>query len=425
MTTKRWILGGLVAVVATAGHWAYHYKPRSRPAAPWSDSRVAGLLGNSDFPAAVWVPYPHQNLAHLREIAGTEPSTLRAVARLAGLPAPALPTFGPLALPPSSEIAVASDETGERFAVLAQVYPAFAGFAKLAGRLAGNPWLAGGEIVVDGSTADVSWDGNLWMVVSSGLSPDVLLRERSESTDSTVKELASEKGIGWIQVRQAVDPLPAGLYRLWEDARGIGIVSNTGISESAPAAIGDQTLVDRFQNIGLFLLVFSGGLEALGEPAQALAFFDQVEDKLKELPRIASLHEPGTERWSLPGESLLQLAGREPRTSDEGSWAVAALDRASLEQARDVAPLLDRLSGDPLAWGLWLDLEGGLVEVERIAQLLSEVPIVPRRRVERWSDARRVLLPLANRYSHLEAVVTEEPRVFELRLAFKQSEKQP
>ncbi len=422
MTMKRWILGGVVAVAATVGHWGFHYMPRARPAAPWGDSRVAGLLENSDFPAAVWVPYPHQNLAHLRKIAGTEPSTLRALARLAGLPAPALPTFGPLTLPPSSEIAVAADETGERFTVLAQVYPVFASFAKLAGRLAGNPWLAGGEILVDGRSAEVSWDGNLWMVVSSEMSP-AALQQSPVSTEFAGQLSGGKKGFGWIQVRQAVDPLPAGLYRLWEDAAGLGIASQNSFSE-APSTVGAPGLVERFQGIGLFLLVFSGGHEALGEPVQALAFFDQMAGKLKELPRIASLHKSGSERWSLPGESLLQLAGREPRTSVEGAWAVAALDTASLEQARGVAPLLDDLSQDPLAWGLWLDLEGGLVEVERIARLLSEVPIVPRRRVETWNDARKVLLPLANRYSHLEAVVTEEPRVFELRLTVEPSDSQ-
>ncbi|MEM7584810.1 MAG: hypothetical protein AAF560_15570 [Acidobacteriota bacterium] len=420
MKILRWILGGLLVVAAIVGHWAFHYMPRARPAAPWADSPVAGLLESNNFPAAVWVPYPHQNLAYLRGIADTQPDTLRAVARLAGLPSPSLPTFGPLALPPSSEIAVAADETGERFAVMAQVYPAFGSFAKLAGRVAGNPWLAGGEIVVDGRSADVSWDGNRWMVISEGLSPEVVAE--SPASGSTEDPVASrEEGIGWIRVRQAVDPLPAGLYRLWGDDGGLGIRSQSGGSTGPAVAADDRQLIERFQAVKLFLLVFSGGQPALGEPSQALAFFDQVEEKIKELPRIASLHEAGGERWSLPGESLLELAGRKPYASTEGSWDVAALDSTSLEQVRAVAPLLDELSSDPLAWGLWLDLEGGLAEVERIAQLLSEVPIVPRRRVERWNDARTVLTPLANRYSHLAAVVTEEPRRFELRLTSKAS----
>ena len=107
MTAKRWILGVGASLLAIAGHVAWSYLPRARPVTPRDGSPVAALLASQDFPAAVWVPYPHQNLAHLRQVAGAGPASLRAVARLAGLPAPALPTFGPLALPPSSEIAFA------------------------------------------------------------------------------------------------------------------------------------------------------------------------------------------------------------------------------------------------------------------------------------------------------------------------------
>ena len=116
---------------------------------------------------------------------------------------------------------------------------------------------------------------------------------------------------------------------------------------------------------------------------------------------------------------MLEITGRRPRTATAGNWELAALASTSLEAARRVAPELDvlRESRDGrLSWGLWLDLRGGLAEVERIAGLLGEIPIVPRRRVERWQDARRVLSPLAARYSHLSATVAEDPRVFELRL---------
>ncbi len=408
MTTQRWLLVSAAVTVAAVGHFLFHYAPRARPAAP-GDSPVSALLANADFPAAAWVPYPHQNLSRLRQLAGAEPTSLRALARLAGLPSPSLPGFGPLALPPSTEIAVASDETGERFVVLAQVYPAFAAFAKLAGQLAGNPWLKGGEIVVDGRTAEVSWSGSLWRVVSSDLAVDVLTPK--EGAGAVAAEGA---GLAWIRIWQSVEPLPAGLYRLWEDGAGLSITSRNGSPEGSAAA--SDALTRDLDGLGLFLLVFAGGNEALGEPARSLAFFDQEQDKQLELPRIAAIHEPGSERWSLPGESLLELAGREPRTATEGAWAIAALDSKSLEEARRVASALGGLRGGSLAWGLWFDLDGGLTEVRRIARLLGEVPIVPRRQVERWSDAQRVLEPLAARYTHLSATVSEESHVFSLRL---------
>ncbi len=409
MTTKRWILLGSLMLLALAGHVYHADLPRARPGSPAGDSPVAALLAAQALPAAVWVPYPHQNLAHLRRAAGAGPETLRAVARLAGLPAPALPSFGPLGLPPSSEIAAASDEAGERFVLVARVYPPFAAFAKLAGRLADNPWLRGGEVLVEGRPAEVAWDGNLWRVASTDLALEAL------TPGDELGRQALDVGLAWIRVRQAVEPLPAGLYRLWEHDSGLGITSQVGDVESA-ATPDDQLLVHRLARLELFLLVFAGRQEALGDPARALAFFDQEQEQTMELPRIASLHEPGAERWSLPGESLLEIAGREPPAAAVGGWAIAALDSKSLEEAARVAPELDGLSGAGLAWGLWLDLRGSLAEIDRIARALAKVPIVPRRQVERWNDARLVLTPLAERYSHLSATVGEEPREFTLHL---------
>ncbi len=422
MNTRRWIPAVLLVVLAFGGHVGYHYLPRARPGVPASASPVAALLDDADFPAAVWVPYPHQNLVHLRESFGAGQESMRAIARLAGLPSPGLPTFGPLALPPSSEIAVASDDTGERFVVVAQVYPTVAAFAKLAGRLAGNPWLSGGEIVVEGRPAEVAWEGNRWTVASSGLVAGAAPADGA--TPARPGPAASEPaapGLIWIRIRQAVDPLPAGLYRLWQSGGDLGITSDR---EAPPATASDVELAGRLGSLGLFLLVYSGGHPALGEPAQALAFFDQADEKAKEMPRTAVLHEPGSERWDLPGEGFIEIA-QSPSTASEGNWAIVAFDSISLSGARRIAPELDAVADDRLRWGLWLDLQGGLAEVERIARVLAEIPFVPRRQVERWNDARQALSPLAARYSDLTATVTEGPgdaaaagsaKVFELRL---------
>ena len=419
--SRRWILGLLLVLLALAGHVWYHYLPRARPELPAGDSPVAALLDDTDFPAAVWVPYPHQNLAHLREALGAGPASTRAIARLAGLPSPGLPTFGPLTLPPSSEIAIASDDAGERFVLVAEVYPTVAAFARLAGRLAGNPWLQGGEIVVEGRPAEVAWQGNRWTVASSALATAAAERVAGAPATAGAAEGAppAVPGLIWIRIRQAVDPLPAGLYRLWHRGGGLGITSDS----EAPEAIRtgpSSGLAGRLESLDLFLLVYSGGHPALGEPAQALAFFDQDDEKVMEMPRAAALHEPGSERWDLPGEGLLELA-RRPLTASVGGWSIAAFDSISLSAAHRIAPELDAVAGDRLQWGLWLDLRGGLAEVERIAGLLAELPIAPRRQVERWNDARQALSPLAARYSGLTATVTEGPearggRIFELRL---------
>jgi hypothetical protein len=409
---RRWLLGLTCGLLALAGHLWFQYLPRARPGVP-GGTPVAALLDDADFPAAVWVPYPHQNLARLRRAAGAEPESMRAVARLAGLPSPALPTFGPLGLPPSSEIAVASDEAGERFVVVAQVYPTVAAFAKLAGRLAGNPWLRGGDILVEGRPATVSWQGNRWTVASAGLSPDPAGEAAAAAPRPT------EPGLAWIRIRQALDPLPAGLYHLSEQDGDLAITS----SEAAPATASvESDLAGRLDGFGMFLLVYSGALPALGEPAQALAFFDQEEQRSMELPRVAALSEPGAERWQLPGESLIELSGRRPVTSLAGRWSITAFESTILDGARGVAPELDTVAERRLRWGLWLDFRGGLTEVERIAHILDSVPIASRRQVERWDDVRSALAPLAERYTTLTATVSEEPRVFDLRLTAVKSE---
>lgn len=420
MTTRRWLLALLLGLLALAGHIAYHYLPRARPGVPDGESQVAALLDATDFPASVWVPYPHQNLAHLRQAVGVESESMRAIARLAGLPSPTLPTFGPLSLPPSSEIAIASDELGERFVVVAQVYPAIAAFARLAGRLAGNPWLCGGEIVVEGRPAEVRWEGNRWMVASS---EQALAAAPERQVPAEVAP--ASPGLVWIRIRQAVDPLPAGLYRLWENAGDLGITSDqtapAGSSapqgtELAASELAVSKLASRLETFGMFLLVYSGRLPALGEPAQALAFFDQEDEKVMEMPRVASLHEPGAERWKLPGESLVEIAGHRPLTAAADGWSIAAFDAASVDGAGRVAPELNAVAHRHLRWGLWLDFRGGMAEVERIARVLGELPFVPRRQVERWTDVRRALSPLAEHYTGLTATVTDEPRAFDLRL---------
>ncbi len=65
----------------------------------------------------------------------------------------------------------------------------------------------------------------------------------------------SAPGLAWIRIRQAVDPLPAGLYRLWQDDAGIGITSR-GDRAAAPSAVSD--VARDLAQLDLFLLVFAG-----------------------------------------------------------------------------------------------------------------------------------------------------------------------
>jgi len=187
------VIGGAVVLPALlAAHVAYWYWPRERAVAPRLGREGGGaapaetggpaggaageplqVLAAGAYDVCVWIPYPHQNLGALAEAIGDLQDVIGAAARLssgeggeASAPRPRepeeAPTFGPFEVPPASELVACSDLAGGRLRVVARIYPALAVVAKLAGRVAGNPWLAGGAA---GSTR-IAWDGRLWSVVA-------------------------------------------------------------------------------------------------------------------------------------------------------------------------------------------------------------------------------------------------------------------
>ncbi len=403
------LLSFAVVVLLLAGavaHVVYWYLPRARTGSPPAGSTLDRIWQSEELSLALWLPYPHQNLGFLRRAAVVEQESLRAAANLAGLPAPDLPRFGPLVVPPSSSMVIASDESGASYVIFAEVYPAFAAFAKLAGRLADNPWLKGGEVYVEGRRAEVRWEGNRWAVASPAF-PDIDADGTGPVPDPVAPALAV------VQLRQAVHPLPSGRYRLIQDDGIIELVS------AVPAGEPDFDVL-ALPERGVFLFAYTGRDPALGDPAEALLGLNAPGDgALAELPRVATLWEPSGERGSLPGESLLELAGRDPYEATSAGWSAAALDRDSLERASLLAPRLQPFidsTGRALSAAVWLDFEGGLLELTDLVDRLSEVPIVPRRRLERWRDVRAALAPLAQRHTRLTLVVTEDPRAFRLRL---------
>jgi hypothetical protein len=190
----------LLIVALLAAHVAYWYVPRERAVAPPPLPAVAApggrapaaqrggkvaprvgaavaplqLLAADAYDVCVWVPYPHQNLGVLASAAGDLQEVIAAAARLSGGEgSPASkepeesPTFGPFEVPPASEMAACSDLAGGRLRVVARIYPALAAVAKLAGRLADNPWLAGGAA----GRARIAWSGRLWSVTAGEEAP--------------------------------------------------------------------------------------------------------------------------------------------------------------------------------------------------------------------------------------------------------------
>src|SRR5688572_2519277 len=203
----------LIVILVIAGHILRSYWPRERPAVPDPDGLPARLMASGAYEACFWMPYPHQNVGELSEVVNDGSAWLEAAARVAGVPPPVLPSFGPFAVPPSKEIAICSDLDGERFFVAAQIYPGLGTVAKAAGTVADNPWLAGGEITETRGTGNavvervlrVAWTEGVWTVTGGDGTPAI----------GPVKQpLLHPRSLGIIRLEREISGFSDGDYLL-------------------------------------------------------------------------------------------------------------------------------------------------------------------------------------------------------------------
>jgi hypothetical protein len=412
----RWLLPPLL-LLALAGHIHWWYWPRVHAAVPDPASPLGHwLLAGGDLaasrPMAVWLPYPHQNLAVLHRRAGLEAKALAAAGRLAGLPEPRLPSFGSMALPPSSALAIVSDVEGDRFALAAEVYPLFALFSKIAGRVAGNTYLGGGELVVDGRRLVVAWHGSLWTVSSpEPLDPGWLTppAEPPASLDDLGPSLLV------LRVDRPLEVAPAGIYSLHFDpaARDFELRSREPLAPALAARNPD------LHSQHAYLLAYAGAVKA-AETGQGLAFFSHDDPGSKDFPRVAIFAEGGERRWELPAEGLLEFTGRKPLELDEEGWQIVTFEEESLRGGRTMLAEIHGMAkpspAGHLVLGLWLDLAPAAAEVSRIGRMLDQAPWVPHRKAQRWRDIERVLGAFAGRFERLSLVVANQPDALVLRL---------
>lgn len=397
MKARTWLLrtAALAVLVALVlGHVWFHYRPRTRPARPDASSSVAAVLGDDRFPFVLWLPYPHQNLGVLRPHDDDHQAFLAAAARLGGQPPPRLPSFGGFAVPPAREMVLAADRDGG-FLAKASLYPAMAAFARLAGKVAGNPWLSGGEVTIDDRPATVAWQGNVW-IVSSGI-------EDPGQAGGAVSPTWPRKVLALTTVTQAVPPFAAGHYGLRRVADGLELRGEAEMSEAVWAPVS-AARAER-----LVVAVLDGDREPT--PTRGLAVFAPEASASLDLPRSAAFNridsetDRGVDPWKPPGSELLRLVGRSLRRSDRAGFALAAVDRASLRAVEALAPSLRPVSDAPVGWALWSDLPNALAEVERIGSMLAALPLIPRRETQRWLDAATVLRPAARHFGRFTVAV--------------------
>lgn len=390
---RRWLAVG-VGVLLLVGHYLYWYSPRLRPGVPEASSFAADLLAGDDYQTCLWLAYPHQNLGILAQQVGDVDRYLGAVAVVVGLPEMELPSFGPFRTPPAREIVVASGADGDRFVVAARVYPGMAMVARLAGKIASNPWLAGGEVMLSGRPAQVRWQDGMWMLEPRDEPP-------IEVHVAPGRERSAMPALGRVRLRRRAGVLPAGDYRIVEHSAGVELIGEDGWH---PPEV-DEPLPEQAVAV-IFASAEAGpGLPRRGAQAGLLA--RRRSDSA--LPGAAVLSRPGGKRWKLPGEKIIGKLRGELPTVEVAGWRLTAFDTESLQVAEEVASRLRHLatSGAAPARALWVNPGPAAHLVDELATTIEEIPFVGRHRARRWRAWATVLEPWAE-YARLSVVIGHE-----------------
>lgn len=421
----------LLLVALAAGHYFYWYAPRERAAAPEAGGLPARLLGSGAYDACFWAPYPHQNLAQLQGAIDNGAAWVAAVARVADVPAPVVPAFGPFTVPPASELAGCSDLDGDRFLIVTKVYPSLAAVARLSGRLAENPWLAGGEVTNvrnDGPepvqrVLTIAWREGYWTVSAGGELPDLTARD----TPSVVSFPAS---LAVFRLLRGPSEFPTGNYRLQREGEDLVLALDRDGSPEPPRP-------DLPRRVRPVLLAVAGPSWPAAEPKPlppaAFALFDLGEESrsarissLGSLPGAAVFNAPGEQRWGLPTQGIAGLVTKGLPKANVGGWRIVAVDETSLGQARLMAPRLTALTspdgeeaggrlgeGGRLILGLWAQPRPAVKIVSEIRKVLEGIPLVAQSQVRKWKDWETLLRPLAV-CQGLELTATQSPPSFRL-----------
>lgn len=375
----RWSLAAAVLLVSTSAHIGYWYWPREREATPAGDDVPARLLADQEFPEALWLAFPHQNLGALVRGTPKPEEWLQAAARLAGTTAPNWPHFGPFLAPPAREVCIAADPERHRFVAVARVYPVLSAIARLAGKLAGNPWMAGGEVSLSGRPARVEWQGTLWSV-STETSP----LEHLERSSGLAPALA------WIRLATGRGFVPPGSYRVFR--RGAALEAEGGVAPDLagiPNPSGEPPI----------LLLASAGSAADGLSRGAFVLYGGRAGEALSLPHLAALREPGAKGWKLPGAAAADWLGGVRDRPIAGGLELTALDSRAAELAASLAPSLgpwlDPARPGAPSLAARIDLAATLGELHAMNAALAAIPILSRKEAERWRDAERLLAPFA------------------------------
>ena len=391
---------GLLAV-ALLGHWYYWYAPRARAGSPGDGDWTAGVfLGADDLPIRLWIPFPHQNLAAL-EGAVSDLQGLSAVSSyLLAEDLLSLPSFGPFRMPPARDLVIAGTPQGDRIVVGATVYPLVARLARAAGRLAGNPWLSGGSVELQGRTVEVEWRDGVWLAAQGPV---------SEGDPSLLPAL--EPAHALFSLGQPLGPVPGGHYRLDVGARGWRIAS----ADHIPMQVAGPPSGPRIPP-GLALVAMSASSDAARDPILRMFVLLSGEGGATEqLTRAVVGHRGSGERWLLPAEKLLSGLGFEVTDSTLDAWALVAYDELAIQQVVRQLPALsgwlESLEGESLELAIWVNLAAARGSLEGLARALSSLPLPATHQIRAWTLAAQSLASLDSSGSLSLRIEGQPPRL--------------
>ncbi|MDY7096056.1 MAG: hypothetical protein SX243_24030 [Acidobacteriota bacterium] len=412
----RLLVVGILLVLA-AGHIWFWYLPRAHSGVLDAEGAPARVLLGGDFDTAVWLAYPHQNLAAVEGV--EDPGEyLAAAARLYRREPLVLPPFGPFSVPPARELAAGWDAGGERFAVAARVYPAFALIGRVAGWVASNPWLSGGVVEGRYGRVQVSWDGLVWSAVSQGAAVP------QEGVPQEARMPPSGELLALARLGQRAGVVPPGLYslRLEEAGLSVDLLSVDLLSEDLPAEGGQMGtslggLEDRLEPpVGLLGLAVTEGRR------QALVLFDGPSFAVLQ---DAALQESsdGPSRPPLAGMGLALLLGENGYSGIEGEWQLLAAGREAYDQgATLVGPVSKAFEGwrsddmQHLVAAVVSNPRRSMEMMDGLAAALRAMPLEdPQLAAGRVDDLEVLLRPL-ERYGFGSAVILRDPDRAALRL---------
>jgi len=422
MRLKKKIVVALAVAVLALLHFAYWYGPRERSAALDPQGLPGRAFLGGGYDACVWLPYPHQNLGAFTGALPDGRAFFEAAARLAGAKAPRFPGFGPFAVPPAREITACADQRGGRLLLAASVYPSLRFVARLAGRLAGNPWLAGGEVRQRGGDGEeraerifrVAWEGGVWTVRSGAAAPPL-------GTSPARETGGTSPVLGLAHLARALDPLPAGDYRLERTGGEVALSLAGGAPPPDPPAVLER-------EAPVFLAIggpaWPDGAERPLPPA-AFVLYDIAGGlqlgPLGSMPGAALFHPPDRPRWKLPTGGLAHLLTENLPHGSAAGWELLAFDDNSLARAKALAPALSAFvppdGGEAtggLTLGLWIRPRPALALVRQIRRGLEKVPLVVEDEIDPWRDA-EVVLDAFEGYQRISLVAARAPAGFRLR----------